>query len=149
MLPEKRKSNPLARSTKENILPDSVMSWTVEYVKDKRFVKVVIRGIYNLEDHMRMLKDVAAHESWKPGMNLLIDDRKLDFQSTSLEELREAGRRRVELDPLIGGGKTAVLVDSLADFARVRQFQLITNGKVSTKIDIFKKEAEALTWLLA
>jgi hypothetical protein len=49
-------------------------------VKEKRFVRVAVSGIYNLEDRLRMLKSVAAQEFWTAGMNLLIDDRNLDFQ---------------------------------------------------------------------
>lgn len=150
MLPENPKSrSPATTATGENESPDSLMNWTVKYVKENRFVRVTVTGLYNLEDHMRMLKDVASREFWTPGMNLLIDDRNLEFPSLSLEELREAGRRRAELDALIGAGRTAVLVSSLVNFGRARQFQLITSGKVSTKMDIFKDENEAIEWLLA
>jgi hypothetical protein len=127
----------------------SLMYWTVEHVKASRYVRVVTGGVYNIDDHMRMLEDVVNRDFWKPGMNLLIDDSRLDFHQTSLEQLREAGLKRLRFDPLIGGGKTAVIVDSLADFARVRQYELITSGKVAAKIDIFKDEDKAVLWLLA
>jgi hypothetical protein len=68
----------------------------------------------------------------------------LDFRQTNLEQLRAAGRKPIELDALIGDGKTAVLVGSLPDLARARQFQLMTSGKVSGKMDIFKDEDKAL-----
>ncbi|MDQ3799025.1 MAG: hypothetical protein M3384_06210 [Acidobacteriota bacterium] len=125
-----------------------VMSWTIENVKDRRFVRVVARGVYNIDDHMRMLEDLVTRDSWKPGMNLLIDDTSLDFRQSSLEELREVSIRRIGLDALIGGGKTAVLVSSLTGFARARQYELITSGKISAKIEIFRDEDEALLWLL-
>lgn len=125
------------------------MSWTVEYVKDRHFVRVVAKGVYNIDDHLRLLEDIVSRDFWKPGMNVLIDDSRLDLHQTTLEELRKAGLKRIELDVLIGGGKTAVLVSSLTDFARARQFELITSGKVSAKIDIFKDEDEAIRWLLA
>ncbi|HEX8251162.1 MAG TPA: hypothetical protein VF599_23510 [Pyrinomonadaceae bacterium] len=126
----------------------SAMYWTVAYVKDRRFVRVVARGVYNIDDHMRMLEDVASRDFWTPGMNWLLDNSELDFSRTSLEQLREAGRKRIEFDALIGSGKTAVLVNSLINFGRARQFELITTGKVSAKIDIFKDEDEAVRWLL-
>lgn len=128
---------------------DSAMYWTVEYMKDHRFVRVVARGVYNIDDHMRILKDVVTRDFWTPGMNLLIDDSELDFSRTSLEQLREAGLKRIEFDALIGNGKTAVLVNSLINFGRARQFELITTGKISTKMEIFKDEDEAVRWLLA
>lgn len=143
------KSIPPVATTTGNASSDSVMNWTIEYIKEGHFVRVTVTGIYNLKDHVLMLEDVAARNFWIPSMNLLIDDRHLDFQSTSLEELREAGKRRAELDVLIGAGKTAVLVSSTIDFVRARQYELITSGKILAKIDIFKDEEEALSWLLA
>jgi hypothetical protein len=35
------------------------------------------------------------------------------------------------------------------NFGRARQFQLITSGEVTTKMEVFKDEDEALSWLLA
>lgn len=127
---------------------NAAMYWSVEYVKDCRFVRVVVKGIYNIDDHMGMLEDIVTRDFWKPGMNLLIDDSRLDFRQTNLEQLREAGKKRIKLDARVGGGKTAVLVGSLTDFARVRQYELITSGKVSTKMDVFKDENKAVEWLL-
>lgn len=147
---ENRKSNPpVAETTAGNASSEAVMNWTIEHIREGRFVRVNVTGTYNIEDHIRMLEDVAAREFWKPGMNLLIDDRNLDFKSTNLEEFREAGKRRAEMDTLIGGGRTAVLVSSLTDFARARQYELITSGKVSSKMDVFKDEDDAIKWLLA
>lgn len=133
----------------DSVPSDSAMSWTVEYVKDRHFVRIVVKGIYNIDDHRRMLEDVASREFFKAGMNLLIDDTSLDFSQTNLEQLRTAGNKRIELDALIGNGKTAVLVSSVTDLARARQFQLMTSGKISGKMDIFKNEDKALRWLLA
>ena len=136
-------------SRSENSPLGSAMKWTVEHMKEHRLVKIVVSGVYNIDDHLRMLKDLVTQDFWTPGMNLLIDDCGLDFRQTSLEHLREAALKRIEFDTLIGNGKTAVLVCSVTDFARARQFELITNGKVSAKIDVFNNEDEALRWLSA
>ena len=127
----------------------SMMRWTIVYVKDHHFAKVVAKGIYNIDDHMRMLEDVVTRDFWKLGKNLLIDASELDLSDTGLEQLRAAGLKRTGFDALIGGGKTAVWVNSLISFGRARQFQLITSGKVSAKIDIFQDEDKAVRWLLA
>jgi hypothetical protein len=52
------------------------------------------------------------------------------------------------MNPLFGGGKTAVLVSCLFDVGRTRQNELITSGKISTKMEIFKNEGKVLSWLL-
>lgn len=132
-----------------NISKKPLMSWKIEYVKERDFVWVVASGIYNIDDHIRMLKDLAARDFWTPGMNVLIDDSRLDFERINLEELREAALKRIELDAVIGDGKVAVLVKGIINFVRVRQYELITNGKIAAKISIFQDEEKALSWLLA
>lgn len=127
------------------------LSWTIEYTEEdqrRRFVKVIERGTYNVEDHMRMLEDITSRDFWKPGTNILLDESNLNYQGTTLEQLREAAARRVLMDARIGDGKTAAVMSTITDFVRARQYELITDGKVSAKIKIFRNEQEALKWLL-
>lgn len=128
---------------------NSLMFWTIEYEKGSHFVRVAAAGIYNIDDHMRMLEDLVSHNFWKPGMNLLLDESNLTYHGITLEQLREAGARRIKMDALVGAGKTAVVMNTMTDFARGRQYELITSGKVSAKIEIFKDEEKAVRWLLA
>jgi hypothetical protein len=132
------------------------MFWTVEPGaaagggdKDRRFVKIVESGVYNVEDHIRMLEDLVSRDFWTPGTNILLDELALDYRGTTLEQLREAAARRVRMDALIGGGKVAALMKSIPDFVRARQYELITDGKISARIRVFRDEAEAIKWLLA
>jgi hypothetical protein len=138
-----------SNSTAKGAALNPSMFWTIEYVNDQHFVRVVATGIYNIDDHMRMLEDIATHDFWKPGMNWLLDESNLSYHGSTLEQLREAGARRVKMDDLIGRGKTAVVMNTLSDFMRARQYELITSGKVSAKIEIFKDEEKAVNWLLA
>lgn len=128
---------------------NSLMFWTIEYVNDRHFVRVVATGSYNMDDHLRMLEEVVTRDFWKPGMNWLLNESNLTYRGTSLEQLREAAALRVKMDARIGAGKTAVVMGTLTDFARARQYELITSGKISAKIDIFKDEDKAIRWLLA
>jgi hypothetical protein len=136
-------------STMKDIPPNRTMFWTIEYVRESHFVRVTATGIYNIDDHLRMLEDLVSRHFWQPGMNWLLDESGLNYQGITLEQLREAAARRVEMDASLGAGKTAVVMGTLTDFARARQYELITSGKVSAKIDIFKNENAALNWLLA
>lgn len=124
------------------------MRWTIVYVKEHDFVRVGTKGIYNIDDHIRMLEDVVTRDFWKSDMNLLINASELDFSDTRLEQLRAVSVKRIELDALIGSGKTAIVMNSITDFARARQYELLTSGKVAAKIDVFKNEDKALEWLL-
>lgn len=136
-------------STASGAALNSSMFWTIEYMNDRHFVRVVATGIYNIDDHMRMLEDLVTRDFWKPGRNLLLDESSLSYHGITLEQLREAGARHVKMDDSIGRGKTAVVMNTLSDFMRARQYELITSGKVSAKIEIFKDEEKAINWLLA
>ncbi|HEX8250946.1 MAG TPA: hypothetical protein VF599_22420 [Pyrinomonadaceae bacterium] len=145
MLSNRTEDNFVSKDTSN----ESVMSWTIDYEDDRRFVRVVARGVYNIDDHMRMLEDVVTRDFWTPGINLLLDESNLDYRGITLEQLREAAARRVSFDARIGSSKTAVVLNSLTDFARARQYELITSGKISAKIEIFRQADKALEWLLA
>jgi hypothetical protein len=40
-------------------------------------------------------------------------------------------------------------MNSLTDFTRARQFQLLTENNVSAKIRVFMNEREAIIWLVS
>jgi hypothetical protein len=124
------------------------MNWTIENIADQHFVKVVTMGDFTARDHRQMTEDILSQKFWKPGTNVLFDHRNLNFGVTSVQLMKEIGSTHIENDALIGSGKAAVLMKSVPDFARGRQFEIITEGKISAKLQIFMDEKKALAWLL-
>jgi hypothetical protein len=124
------------------------MNWTVEQIADKHFVKVVTWGGFTAADHRLMTADILSQKFWKPGINVLFDHRNLDFGVTNVPLMKEIGSTHIENDARIGSGKAAILMKSVPDFARGRQFEIITEGKISAKLQIFLDEKKALAWLL-
>ena len=125
------------------------MDWSAEYIKDKQFVRIVAEGEFNVEDQLQMMKDITSRKFWRAGMNILCDFRKLEFDADSLEAIRQVSANRQKMEAKIGNGKSALLMKSLADFARGRQYQLLTSSKVSARYQVFTDEDKALDWLLA
>lgn len=124
------------------------MNWTIENIEDKHFVRVVTGGEFNAADHRRMTEDILSQKFWKPGLNVLFDHRNLNFGVTSVPLMKEIGNTHIDNDARIGSGKAAVLMKSVPDFARGRQFEIITEGKISAALQIFLDEKKALAWLL-
>lgn len=122
-------------------------NWKIENLKPQSFTKVVIEGDFCPDGHSQMLTDVVSQNHWKPGMNILLDDRKVAFQKTNLEMVRKVSKDFTNFEKKLGRGKTAILMGSLSDFARGRQFEMLTDDKVSTKIQVFMDEKNALSWL--
>ena len=123
------------------------MNWTIEKNENKNFFKIVTEGLFSVEDHQRMIVEITSRADWKPGMNAFFDNRKLDFSRSDISIMREAANNHVQNDPLIGNGRSAILMKTTTDFARGRQFEILTDNKISTFLRIFSDEAKALEWL--
>ena len=124
------------------------MDWIAEYKKDKPFATVVTAGEFTLEDHARMIEDIVSRDFWKPGLDVLFDHRKLHFGFTTVEIMKRASANHERNDERIGDGKAAILMKSLVDFGRGRQFEMVASDKVSARLKIFMDEESAVNWLL-
>jgi hypothetical protein len=124
------------------------MEWTVDFGRAENYVVVTTRGVFSPGGHRRMTEDIISRGEWRPGMAVLFDHRHLDFGDTGLEEMQRAGENHRVHDDRIGSGKAAVLMNTPVKYVRGRQFQLLTEGRVGARLQIFLNEAEAIRWLL-
>jgi hypothetical protein len=124
------------------------MEWTIDFGQTDEYVVVTTRGLFSLEDHRRMTEDIVSREDWRPGAAVLFDHRQLDFGDSGLEVMQQAVETHRHNDDRIGDGKAAVLMSTPVDFVRGRQFQLLTEGRVGARLQVFLNEAEAIRWLL-
>ena len=125
------------------------MEWSIEFKKDKNYVKVTLTGIFNASEHLRMIEDVVSQKYWKSGMNLLLDSRLVDYSKATLEVMRQAGSNMSRFESQIGPGKAAVLMATVFEFGKGRQFEMLAEDKSPANIRIFLDEAQALLWLAA
>lgn len=123
------------------------MDWTIEHFEQSRLVKITPTGTCSIDENLRMIKNLVSQKFWKPGLNTLFDQRNLDLNGTSIDVMREVSENFKKYEAKIGNGKTAILMKSMADFARGRQFELLTNYEVSASVKIFLNEEEAIRWL--
>lgn len=124
------------------------MEWTIDFERAERYVVVTTQGLFSPEGHRRMTEDIISREEWHPGAAVLFDHRQLDFGDSGLEAMQRAGATHRQHDERIGDGKAAVLMNTPVNYGRGRQFQLLTEGKVGARLQIFLNEAEAIRWLL-
>ena len=128
---------------------NSEYTWTIEYLERQNIVKVVVENNFSADGHTKMIEDVVSQKFWNPGMSLLVDDRKVIFKKTDIKLVKKVSEGFRTVGKELGSGKTAILMDSLSDYARGRQFELLTEDKVSTDIQIFMDEEKALDWLIS
>jgi len=123
------------------------MNWVVEQRENKAFVTIKTAGTFSIEDHVRMIEDIVTREFWKPGTDIFFDHRNMQFGKTDIELMRQATANHKKYDKLIGNGRAAILMKSLTDFGRGRQFELLSSDKISAKLRIFLEEEKAVDWL--
>lgn len=123
------------------------MNWTVEKLETEVFARVSAKGVFDSKEHLKMLDELLGSRFWHPEMPVLFDLRSVDFSGTNLEVFRQASLNRQKNDAQFGCGKSAFLVKSLTDFARGRQFQMLTENKVCATLRIFMDEDQALEWV--
>jgi hypothetical protein len=125
------------------------MNWEIIKTEEMPYVRVVTEGDFTLTDHLKMIEEVTSRDFWLPGMNVLFDHRNLNFGFTDIELFKEASANHEKNDERIGNGKAANLMKSISDFGRGRQYELISDNKISAKLGIFLDEKEAVEWLIS
>jgi hypothetical protein len=123
------------------------MRWTVELPGPDGYAVVTTSGAFDVSDHERMIEDITTRPGWRPGTDVLFDNRALDFSEADLRALYQAADNHRRNDERIGDGRSAILVRSLNDYGRGRQFERLTEGRVSATLGVFMDEAEARGWL--
>jgi hypothetical protein len=123
------------------------MRWTVELPGTDPYAVVTTSGVFDVSDQLRMIQDIVTRPGWRPGTDVLFDHRALDFGEADLRAMYQAGDNHRRNDELIGDGRAAILVRSLDDYGRGRQFVFLTDGRVSATLSVFLDEAEAREWL--
>lgn len=123
------------------------MKWIVEIPEADRHAVVTTSGTFCVSDHLRMIEDIVSRPGWSPGTDVLFDHRQLTFGDADFGTMSRARANHLRHDARIGNGKAAILVRSLSDYGRGRQFELLTDGKVSAALCIFLDPAEAIGWL--
>ena len=123
------------------------MHWTVDLSATDKYAIVTTSGTFDVADHLRMIEDIVSRPGWHPGTDVLFDHRGLSFEDADLRAMYQASANHLHNDERIGSGKAAVLMRSLSDYGRARQFELLTADRASATMRIFLDEAEALDWL--
>lgn len=123
------------------------MKWAIESVEQQNFIRIRLSEDYSVSEITQALEDLFSREFWKSGTPILFDDTNLNLTNTSLETIRQASEVHAKYASYYGDSKIAILADSLTDFARGRQFELLAGNKVHTNIRIFMEEDKAVNWL--
>lgn len=124
------------------------MNWTIEHIAEDNYVKIAVEGIFSIEEHAGCFKKLFSSPFWKPGMNLLYDNRNFDFTQMNFDKVKSGSNNYQKMRRDLGEGKMALLMRTPLGFGVGRQFGLISEDKIGREICIFMDEKEAIDWLL-
>lgn len=123
------------------------MDWVAEFCQEQNYVKVVLEGDFDPTDHFQMMEDVLSREYWKPGMHILIDSSLVNYANATSEVMRQASDNMSIFRSSVGSGKAAVLMATMANFGKGRQFETLAEGKSQANIRVFGDEISAIRWI--
>lgn len=123
------------------------MNWTIQYLEEPYYARVNIEGKFNADDHLRNIEELALQEHWKPDLNILFDCRNADFGNSNYENIEDLAANFIKNDLFIGCGKVCLLMRSVVDFGKGRQFEMLTDEQICANVCIFLNEPQALRWL--
>lgn len=123
------------------------MNWELECLKGSNYVKVTCKGAFSVEEHPECFKMLFASSCWKPGMNLLFDNRNYDFGYINLDRAKNVSEQYQRVSEQLGAGKMALLTKSTLNFGLGRQFELVSQYRLPGEIRVFKDEKATLDWL--
>lgn len=104
-------------------------------------------GVASLEGIIAFHSDYLADSRWQPGMNILCDFRELLADHFDKKDVHSISRLIEEAGDRIGDGRMAIAQPEITSFGLTRMFEMITEGKTSLTIMVFRSYDEALLWI--
>jgi hypothetical protein len=123
------------------------MNWATEYIEKERYVKIICDGFFSIVDHKGCFDQLFASDFWKPGMNLLFDNRDMTFGQVNADKMRIIAEYYRGVSRLLGKCRIALLMSSTLGYGLGRQFQTFAEDKGESEIGVFSHEKSAVDWL--
>ncbi len=108
---------------------------------------ITTAGQGNVEGIIAFLDAIVAHPQWRPGLNILLDHRRLDIAPITVEGIDRVSGYFQTLSPQLGDGKIALVMNRDIDFGIARAWELVTREYVDMEIGVFRSIEEARHWL--
>ncbi len=105
-------------------------------------------GQGNVDGIIAFLDDIVAHPRWRPGLNILLDHRRLDIAPITVEGIDRVSGYFQTLSHKLGDGKISLVMNRDIDFGIARAWELVTREYVDMEIGVFRSIEEARRWLV-
>src|SRR5215813_4155482 len=100
------------------------MKWTIEFVQNGNYFRVVNQGVYEIGDSMRLYQNLFSDKSWLSGTSILMDNRRVDYRNVNYRVMSQSSHNLTTFKKQIANSKIGYVVESQVGFGVCRQFQL-------------------------
>ncbi len=108
---------------------------------------VTTSGLFTGPEHARLVQAILSRPFWKPGLDVVFDHRRMEFNRTDFETMMSAGETHEAHDDQIGDGRAAIVFKNRADYGTGRIFENITEGNIQAKLRLFTDIEKAHEWI--
>lgn len=123
------------------------MEWQIELQGDGSLIRVVTRGLFQLDQQRQMFEELGAHPAIAKRRPVLFDNRLIDMSGSDVNIIRQSVdivqefMRKLHIERLAG------LVDKGVNFGVGRQFEILTDAAGGGGFRLFSDEPLAIRWL--
>lgn len=122
------------------------MACTYTIDKALRTAFLSATGTISQQDLRERGNKLIHDQDWQPGFNILTDYTEASLAELNYEKIQELVEYQLQVAPILGAGKCAVVAPRALEFGIARIWESLTdNNPISIKI--FHNRAEAETWL--
>lgn len=123
------------------------MEWEIRFGGDPEDVLATTWGVASLSELEAFTHELVDDPRTLPGMNALVDHRRLDWRSMSSAQLRTRANQLVAVSPRLAGGRVATVVSGPSEYGIQRMTQAYVDDGVKHERAVFYTLDDARAWL--
>lgn len=123
------------------------MNWTIEKNESPAFIRVVTHGDFSSDDLEKMFTALFAHETWRQGIAVLMDNRDINVADVQSHEIMHAADSLLSFNKEFAFTRVAVIYNSPESLEAAKSLGRITETRSTARVKRFLEEESALDWL--
>jgi hypothetical protein len=126
---------------------DKAVEHKIKIELDKKQFQVKTNGEGTADGINAFLTDIISHPKWTPGMDILLDHRKLNIDNLKIKNIDKVSDYFVKISKQLGDGRIALVMNRDVDFGIARAWELVTESNTDMHIHVFRSLEKAEAWL--
>jgi hypothetical protein len=111
------------------------------------FFEMRLAGDIDPDKYDEVFDTLFAHDEWKPGTPLLVDESDLRADNLTIAGLRDIATTCTNRGTEFGDTRMAMYVSRELEFGLNRMWHIFIEGNWNVIGNVFRSRGEAMTWL--